>query len=253
MPQMKTVLITGATSGIGAQLARDHLAQEWRVIACGRNQDALDALVAEFPEGRVIPACFDVTDEPQTRTVLNGIFARLLQDQPLDRAILNAGTCEYLDVDEWDCPRFRAVIEANLMGPVHCLGPLLPRLQRLSELVLVDSLARLLPFTRAQAYGASKAALHYLTRTLEVDLAERGVRVMAVSPGFVDTPLTRRNTFGMPALLTVETASSAIMAGMARGKRTIRFPRRLYWPLTLLSWLSEGAQVRICRWLKKQE
>ncbi|MBY5921770.1 SDR family NAD(P)-dependent oxidoreductase [Ferrimonas balearica] len=250
---MNTVLITGATSGIGAQLAKAHLAQGWRVIACGRNPDALTRLASDHPSGQVVPARFDVTNEAETRDVLSDTLERVLADQALDRAILNAGTCEYLDVDDWQCDKFRQVVEANLMGPAHCLGPILPRLQRSSELVIVDSLARLLPFTRAQAYGASKAALHYLTRTLEVDLAERGVRVMAISPGFVDTPLTRRNTFGMPALLTVEEAAAAIMQGMATKKRTIRFPRRLAWPLTLLSWLSEGAQVRVCRWLKKQD
>ncbi|MBY6017685.1 SDR family NAD(P)-dependent oxidoreductase [Ferrimonas balearica] len=249
---MTTVLITGATSGIGRQLVIDHLSAGWRVIACGRNPDALAQLQALSP-GKVVAAKFDVTDQQQTETTLSQVLAETLGDGPLDRAILNAGTCEYLDVAQWDTAQFRLVMEANVMGPANCLGALLPRLDRGSELVLVDSLARLLPFTRAQAYGASKAALHYLTRTLEVDLAERGVRVMAVSPGFVDTPLTQRNTFGMPALMTVEDASAAIMDGMAAKKRNIRFPRRLYWPLTLLSWLGEGLQVRICRWLKKQE
>ncbi|MBY5992585.1 SDR family NAD(P)-dependent oxidoreductase [Ferrimonas balearica] len=248
---MKTVLITGATSGIGHQLVLDHLAEGWTVVACGRNPEALAQLHQRAP-AQLVVARFDVTDEAQTQEVVSTTLANLLKGAPLDRAILNAGTCEYLDVDQWSPALFRQVMEANLMGPANCLAPLLPTLERGSQLVLVDSLARLLPFTRAQAYGASKAALHYLARTLEVDLADRGVKVLAVSPGFVDTPLTQRNTFGMPALMTVEDASVAIMKGMAAGRRTIRFPRRLAWPLTLLSQLGEGLQVRICQWLKQQ-
>ncbi|MBY6186405.1 SDR family NAD(P)-dependent oxidoreductase [Marinobacter hydrocarbonoclasticus] len=250
---MKTALITGATSGIGHQLVLDHLNEGWRVIACGRNTAALAALKQGERGEHIVAAQFDVTDADQARAVLTEVLEGTLGGSALGRVILNAGTCEYMDVDAWDTTQFARVIEANLLGTSHCLAGVLPHLKRGSELVLVDSLARLVPFTRAEAYGASKAAMHYLARSLEVDLGDRGVRVMAVSPGFVDTPLTRRNTFGMPALMSVEDASAAIMKGMAAGKRTIRFPFRLSGPLTLMSWLSEGLQVRMCRWLKKNQ
>ena len=75
-------------------------------------------------------------------------------------------------------------------------------------------MARLLPFTRTQAYGASKAALHYFTKSLEVDLHHKGVKVQAVSPGFVETPLTDKNDFEMPMKISAEEAADAMLKGI---------------------------------------
>ncbi len=237
---MGTVLITGASSGIGAQLARDYAADGWRVLACGRNQAALDALSASGIE----PLLFDVQDPDEVTHALGHCTAP-------DLVILNAGTCEYLDVADWDSEAFTTVVATNLIGISHCLAALLPRLKAGSTLALVDSLARLLPFTRAQAYGASKAAVHYLAQTLAVDLEARGVRVVAISPGFVKTPLTDRNRFAMPTLMPVEEASRRIRQGLASGRRFIAFPRRLHWTLALLSRLPKGWKIRLCQWMKR--
>ncbi|GAA5190316.1 SDR family NAD(P)-dependent oxidoreductase [Ferrimonas gelatinilytica] len=237
---MATVLITGASSGIGRQLARDYAADGWDVLACGRDPERLEAVASD----KIQPLSFDVMDVEGAR--------RALTECPRpDMVILNAGTCEYLDVENWDGEAFDSVVATNLIGISHCLGPLLPRLQSGSTLALVDSLARLLPFTRAEAYGASKAAVHYLTQTLAVDLEPRGVRVVAISPGFVETPLTDRNTFDMPTLMPVEEASERIRQGLASRRRFIAFPRRLHWTLTLLSWLPKGLKIRICQWMKR--
>ena len=81
-----------------------------------------------------------------------------------------------------------------------------------------------LPLPRAEAYGASKAALDYLADTLRLDLAGKGIGVTLIRPGFVQTPLTAKNDFPMPCLVTVEEASRAIMAGLVAGRHQIHFP-----------------------------
>lgn len=92
-------------------------------------------------------------------------------------------------------------------------------------------MARLLPFTRSQAYGASKAALHYFTKSLEVDLHDRGIKVQAVSPGFVETPLTDKNDFDMPMKITATEAAESMLKGIETDKQTVFFPPHV-WPHT---------------------
>jgi NAD(P)-dependent dehydrogenase (short-subunit alcohol dehydrogenase family) len=239
---MSTVLITGATSGLGAALAEQCLARGDRVIACGRNAEALAALRERHGE-QVETRQFDIADRAAVAVALATI-------PEIDIVILNAGTCEYVDVDRFDAAMVERVFAANFLGAVYCTEALLPRLSAGSQLVYVDSLARLLPFTRSQAYGASKAALHYFARTMEVDLAARGIRVHSVSPGFIDTPLTRKNTFAMPMLISPEQAAAGILRGIARGRRNIYVPWGFAAMLRVLGALPECMQVWLASKMK---
>ena len=211
---MKTLLITGATSGIGKALALHAAEKGYQVIACGRNQGVLDELASK---PNIKPLKFDVTSLEDAKQALHNVKC--------DVAILNAGTCEYVDIDEFESDMFRRVFETNFFGVVHCVEALIPSLKRGNKLVIVDSMARLLPFTRSQAYGASKAALHYFTKSLEVDLHDRGIKVQAVSPGFVETPLTDKNDFDMPMKITATEAAESMLKGIETDKQTVFFPR----------------------------
>lgn len=215
---MKTLLITGATSGIGKALAIHASEEGYCVIACGRNQSALDELSAH---NNITTLQFDVSDLEATRNALNNI--------EFDIAVLNAGTCEYVDIDKFEPEMFRRVFEPNFFGVVHCVDALMNKLTAGKKLVIVDSMARLFPFTRTEAYGASKAAVHYFTKSLEVDLEKRGVIVQAVSPGFVETPLTDKNDFEMPMKIPAEEAAEDLLKGIEKNKQTIFFPTLFGW------------------------
>ena len=227
---MSCVLITGASSGIGLQLAIDYAAAGWQVIACGRDQDKLrrslqDSKISAFRS-------FDTTDPQACATALAGDAERV------DLAILNAGTCEYIDdVRQFDAAMFSRVISTNVLGTANCLAPLLRGMGHGSRIAIVSSSVTFLPLTRAEAYGASKAALDYLCRSLAIDCARLGIGLTLIRPGFVDTPLTVRNDFAMPGRVESVTASSAIRHGLARGKREICFPRAFIGVLRLFSWL----------------
>lgn len=233
------IVITGATSGIGQQLALDYAEQGHRVIACGRNQETLQQLTQKYPD-RIGSLAFDIADKAQTLAKL-----RTLTD--IDLVILSAGVCEYLDVENFDAAMFERVYQVNIFGTMYCVQALLPNLKRGSHLVLVGSTARLLPFTKAEVYGSSKAAIHYITRSLEVDLGQRGIKVSSVSPGFVKTPMTAANDFEMPMEVSVEFASSAIRKGIAKGKRDIAFPWVFATLLKCLSLMPQSWQVAISR------
>ncbi|WP_127347951.1 SDR family NAD(P)-dependent oxidoreductase [Pseudidiomarina mangrovi] len=233
------ILITGATSGIGEQLARDYAAAGHKVIACGRNQSALQQLVDAYPQ-QITAQQLDVTDAATT-------IARLRGYQQLDLVILSAGVCEYVDIDSFSSAMFERVYEVNIFGMLRCIEAVLPNLKAGNQLVLVGSTARLLPFTRAEAYGSSKAALQYIARSLQVDLSKRGVVVQTVSPGFVKTPMTAVNDFAMPMAVTVEFASQAIRTGIAKKRTDITFPRLFGWLLKFLSRLPQSWQVAISK------
>ena len=233
------VLITGATSGIGRQLALDYRRSGWQVWGCGRDGERLHALADEG----IIPLQFDGRD--------SAAMAVIAADLPaLDLLILNAGNCEYMDLAEgFDGALFARVIETNLIATGHALAAFLPRLVSGSRLAIVGSSVSWLPLPRAEAYGASKAALDYLAATLRLDLATRGIGVTLIRPGFVQTPLTAKNDFPMPCLVTVEEASRAIMSGLAAGRHQIHFPRRFIWLLRLLGALPTGLWLRLGRTL----
>ena len=215
---MKCVLITGASSGIGQQLAIDYAGAGWHVIACGRDRDKLQQALADSPIGDF--RVFDTTDTQACDTALAG------DSEHIDLAILNAGTCEYIDnVRRFDATMVSRVINTNVLGTANCLAPLLRGMVRGSRIAIVSSSVTFLPLTRAEAYGASKAALDYLCRSLAIDCANLGLEFTLIRPGFVDTPLTERNDFAMPGRVDAATASNAIRRGLAQGKREICFPR----------------------------
>lgn len=241
LDQTSTIWLTGATSGIGKCLAHQLIGDGHSLVVTGRRQEALEELVQRAPE-RVTAAAADTTDKGQ----LSQAGAVLDDGEPVDVAILNAGTCEYLDIRQFDSELIGRNIETNVMGTVRCIEQALPRLRhthRLGKpaaLVIVGSSAWWFPFTRAEGYGASKAALSYLAHSLRADLAREGIEVFLVSPGFVKTPLTDQNDFPMPFLIPPEDAANRIIKGLKKGRHDIEFPKRFTWTIRLLGNLPQG-------------
>lgn len=233
------MLITGATSGIGYALCKLAAGRNYNVIACGRNQAKLDELAKL---DNISTLAFDVSDEQQSKTVLAGAKA--------DIYVLNAGVCEYVDVETIEPAMFQRVFAANFFGVVNCIAGIRQSLHSGNQLVLVDSLARLLPFTRSQAYGASKAALHYLCKSLQVDLKSAGITVQSVSPGFVSTPLTDKNDFEMPMKISAEQAAISLLKGIEKRRASIYLPKLFSVFLLLLSRLPMTTQVAISSRIK---
>ena len=234
---MKTVLITGASSGIGAGLAKSFADDGYRVIACGRDAQRLAAVHQHSPN--ITVRLFDMTDRDACR--------QALADCAADTVILCAGTCEYLDRGEVDAELVARVMTTNFMGPVNCLAALQPQLVSGNRVVLVSSMAHWLHFPRAEAYGASKAALSWFADTLRLDWEPKGIAVTVVSPGFVDTPLTSKNDFPMPGRVSVGDAVHAIRRGLAKGKDHIAFPAGFSLALRLLSGLPDVLQRALLR------
>ncbi|SMY16035.1 SDR family NAD(P)-dependent oxidoreductase [Photobacterium aquimaris] len=239
---MKTVLITGASSGIGQQLALDYANEGWQVYACGQNQQRLQQLVIDVvptAAGNITPLIFDVTDADQTQQVLSQ-----LEVLP-ELIILNAGTCEYIDDGVIDSGLFKRVFEVNFFGILHCLEAMQDRFTAATHLVIISSSAAYTALPRAEAYGASKAAVSYLSNGLAVDLKTKVKAVTLVSPGFVATPLTNKNDFPMPMIVSCEYASDKIRRGIIAQKSEIHFPQKFTLLLKAIALLPVAAQQAI--------
>ncbi len=236
MPNLKKILVTGATSGIGKSLVLEYLRLGHDVIACGRNADKLAELDSQQKglAGHITLLRFDQLQQHE----IAASFASL---DKFDIAIFNAGDCEYMDSPEkFDAALFKRVIDINLSSVADLIEHVIPKLnsqQEHAQLILVGSSAAMMPFTRAEAYGASKAGLGYLADSLYIDLHPHNIDVSLVLPGFIKTPLTDKNDFEMPFLMTSDEAAKRIIKGIKQKSRHIAFPKRLIWSLKILSWL----------------
>ncbi len=226
---MSSVLITGATSGIGRQLAEDYAKKGWQVIACGRNQEILIQLGQRYSNLEALS--FDITNLEQTSEAISH-----LPFEP-ELWILNAGNCEYIDDGQMDSQLLSRVFETNVLGLANIIQVIQPHLTAGHRVAIVGSIASEVALPRAEAYGASKAAVSYLARALRLDWRDKGVEVTTIYPGFVATPLTDKNTFPMPMIITVEEASTAIQSGLNKGCSNIYFPKRFTWILRFIGML----------------
>ncbi len=247
----RRIWLTGASSGIGHALAEGLLAGGQRLALSARREAPLQALAERYPQ-QVLVLPGDLT-EPQTVAALAAEIGRCWG--ALDGVILNAGTCEYLEAGRFEAALVERVVQANLLAPARCIEAALPLLRRgvRPHLVGVGSAVTWLALPRAGAYGASKAGLRYLLQSLRLDLAAEGIDVSLVSPGFVDTPLTRRNDFPMPMRWPVERAAAYILARLERRPLEIAFPAPFIAALHLLSLLPARLQFAIGRRLARPD
>ncbi|MBB4862153.1 NAD(P)-dependent dehydrogenase (short-subunit alcohol dehydrogenase family) [Pseudomonas nitritireducens] len=247
---MSRLWLTGASSGLGAALAEQLLAEGHRLAVTARQAAPLHELAERFGD-RVLVVPGDIADSGQVRDILQ----RIEQDWgALDRVILNAGTCEYLEPGAFSAALVQRVLTTNVLGTAHCIEACLPLLRRGAQphLVVVGSAVTWLALPRAGAYGASKAALRYLLESLRIDLAGEGIDVTLVSPGFVDTPLTRRNDFPMPVLWPAPRAAGHIVARLDSRPLEIAFPRRFVLALRLLGALPASWRLGLGRRLARR-
>lgn len=230
------ILITGATSGIGRQLALDYSSGGHELWVTGRNKQSLGELHTKgMHTGEV-----DLTD----RELSLGWFSTITA---VDLAILNAGTCEYVDMPEFDSNLVSRVMRNNVESLAISIEAVLPLLRngKSPHLAVVGSSAAYLPLPRAEAYGGSKAAVAYMADTLRIALLKENIDVSLICPGFVKTPLTDRNDFPMPFRISTREASDFIRKGLAKRKAEIHFPKRFTYLLKILALLPRPVWTRV--------
>jgi len=236
----KRVWIVGASTGIGAALAVKLDRAGARLAVSARGAGKLAALGANLTRPLLLP--LDVRDA----AALAAAHADILHAWGgLDLTVFNAGMYSAMRAEDFDLAAMQEHFTVNYGGVVNGLAAILPDyLHRAAEhpaLAIVASVAGYRGLPQSLAYGPSKAALINLAESLYLDLAPRGIGVHLISPGFVDTPMTRGNEFKMPALITADQAADQIIAGLARGQFETHFPRRFTRTLKALRLLPYAA------------
>lgn len=225
-PQLsqQVIWLTGASSGIGEALVSPLAEQCQQLVISARSRVALERVKQACGCDNITCLTVDITDREsvhQASREIQRTWGRL------DTLIANAGTCEYIDVNHFDAALFERVINTNLIGLANCVEAVLPLLRHSQRgyLVGMSSSVAWLPLSRAQAYGASKAATSHFLEAMKIDLAAHHIDVSVIAPGFVKTPLTDKNDFPMPMRISAEQAADAIITGLKRRTWEIRFPK----------------------------
>jgi short-subunit dehydrogenase len=242
------VWVIGASYGIGAAIARELLARGARVALSARKRELLAEVAGEFATDakRALIAPLDITDHASVlaaRDVITQAWGGF------DLALVVAGTHVEMRATALDLARARQLLEVNLHGVLNCVDAIVPPLlaQRSGGIAIVASVAGYIGLPKALIYGASKAALINFTETLYNDLRPKGLGVYLVNPGFVDTPLTQKNDFEMPALMKAEDAARVTLDEIAAGRFEIHYPKRFTRMLKLLRVLPYRLQLWLVR------
>jgi short-subunit dehydrogenase len=225
----RCVFITGASSGLGAALAA-HYAREGAALGLvARRADALEALAARLPTPTAIyPA--DVADRGALRAAADDFLGRHgVPDIVIANAGVSVGT---LGAEGEDLPVLERVLATNVVGLAATLTLFATPMQRRASGVLagIASIAGLRGLPGAGAYSASKAAAITWLESLRVELRGSGVSVVTICPGFIDTPMTRGNRYGMPFLLPVDEAARRIARAIDRKRSFAVVP----WPMAIV-------------------
>ncbi|MFQ5957755.1 MAG: SDR family NAD(P)-dependent oxidoreductase [Alphaproteobacteria bacterium] len=231
MQRPKSILITGASSGIGAALAAAYAAPGVTLALTGRNEDRL-AAIAEHCRGsgaETVTAALDVTDARALADWIAEVDARA----PLELVIANAGISGGTGGGEGEA-QARRIFAVNVDGVLNTLLPVIPRMQARGrgQVALMSSLAAFRGFPGAPAYCASKALVKTWGEALRGTLGREGVAVSVICPGFVRTPMTDINPYPMPMLMDAKATAALIKRRLARNHGRIAFP----WPMYALVW-----------------
>lgn len=242
----QVALVTGASSGIGWELARQLAAEGCKIGLVARREAPLrelEALIASAG-GTATAAVADVGQRKQIESAFQHIRSRL---GPIDLVIANAGVGKATFLDPVNIADVEEMIRINLMGVIYTLSTALPDMlaRKSGHLVAISSLAGYRGLPGESAYCASKAAVNAYMDGLRIHLRGTGVTATTVCPGFVKTPMTAEtDPVHMPQLLEADVAAKRIIGAIKAGTKVYNFP----WRLTMLVKLSRWLPDRLMNW-----
>jgi short-subunit dehydrogenase len=222
-------IITGASSGIGAALARELSRRGHSLALTARRGDLLDALVAELKTPAIALPC-DAADSAAVRAAVAQGEAAL--GGPFDLAVANAGVGIAFPAAKFNLADAELMVRVNIVGMMVLFDAVVPQMieRRSGHFAAVASLAGRRGLPTSAVYSATKAAMQAFLEANRAELRPYGVAVTTINPGFVATPMTAKNKFKMPFLMSPERAATIIADGLERRARVIEFPL----PMSLL-------------------
>lgn len=221
----KTILITGASSGIGYALAKQLAQENCNIILIARRKEILDCLAEKIKTNNnyVLTYQCNIGNKNEIDNVFEELYKKIEQ---IDIAILNAAVNNRMNATNCDSNLADETFKVNVLGMIYFIENLLKDfLPRKSGMIVgVSSIADVRGFPNSGLYCASKAAVSTFLESIRIELKPHNVKVITVRPGFVQTPMVENNNFKMPFLLNVEKAAAIIVKGLKKEKKIIQFP-----------------------------
>jgi short-subunit dehydrogenase len=216
----KLVWITGASTGIGCEIALQLAASGVIVAVSARSAEKLENM---GPNVKAYP--LDVTDAAAVQKTIANIEREL---GPIDMALMAAGAYAPVDLKALSPEPFAKMMGVNFLGVVNCFAGILPvmRQRKRGRIAWIASVAGYRGLPKAAGYGPSKAALINLAESIAPELAADGIDISVINPGFVTTPMTAQNDFPMPFLMNPQDAARRTIEGLAAGKFEVAYPTR---------------------------
>lgn len=235
----KNILITGASSGLGAALAKAYATPGTVIGLTGRDAGRLEqvASVCRANGATVAVAVLDITDADAVAdwvTAFNNAY-------PVDLCIANAGISAGTGGGDETMAQVKRIFDVNITGVLHTIHPTIDLMRRngSGQIAIISSIAGWVGLPGAPAYGASKGAVRIYGQALRGLHAPHGIKINVVCPGFIRTPMTDVNTFPMPFLMEPDQAAHHIQQGLAANKGLIAFPWPQFAVVRLLSMLPD--------------
>ena len=241
----QAILITGASSGIGAALAVEIAARGVQLFLCGRNEARLQDVAERCRErGAMVEVrVVDVTESEAMAAWVDACDRRA----PLDLVVANAGISGGTALGDETPEQVREIFAVNVDGVFNTVLPAIGLMQARGrgQIGIVSSMAGFRGMPSAPAYAASKAAVKSYGEGLRGWLAKDGIGVSVICPGFVKSRITEANRFPMPFLMEADKAARIIRKGLVANTSRIAFP----WPMHFVSWLMQTLPVGLTDWV----
>ncbi len=231
----KTILITGASSGLGRELAIQYSKHGHKLILCARSESRLT---------EVSKICLQYTNEVYTKIIdvatkdaMDEWITSIVVQHSLDIIIANAGISAGSLGGYEDKKQVYQIFDTNLYGVLNTILPCIDAMikQKSGQIAIISSIAGLLPMPGAPSYSTSKGAIRMLGDALRVELKPYNIKVNIIIPGFITTPLTSKNDFYMPFVISAKDAAKIIIEKLALNRSYIYFPKTLYYLTKFIS------------------
>ena len=248
-----TIVITGASSGIGRELSR-YYAPNNTLYLLARREDKLIELSTELKNigaNRVEIYPIDVSDFER----LEIITKEIAQKEPqIDMIIANAGiSLGHSHNGHSSFKDLKKVVDVNFLSVHALLEHLIPSLNKGSKIVLISSLASIITMPSSIAYSSSKRALNAYAQGLRTLLKPNAIEVINILPGFIVSPMTDKNNFKMPFILTTKQGIKRIIYAIENSKKCYKFPKRFFIIIKLLSFIPISIRDKFIASLKKDK
>jgi short-subunit dehydrogenase len=257
MKNSKTILITGANSGIGASLALEYASSNIKLFLIARNEKRLKEIAKKCQEKGSQTEIYAI--DVREKHKIEKYFTKISQTNKIDLVIANAGisAATISDIEEED--QIEELIDVNIKGLLNFINPAqrIMMQQKFGQIALMSSLASFKSVAGSESYSASKAYVRIFGEGLRLKLAKFNIKINVICPGYIKTPLTDLNNFPMPFLMNSSKAAKIIKKGLDKNKSRIAFPWQLYNLILLITFLpiklSDYIFSRLPKYSKKEK